>query len=78
MKRLYAALHGTLGSYLRDALHEGSADVVACLHVPRASVFSFFILFTWWSPLPFRVRTFFAFLMNYICDTIYTSGTMYP
>jgi NAD-specific glutamate dehydrogenase len=31
-QRLYAALHGTLGSYLRDALHEGSADVVAYLH----------------------------------------------
>jgi hypothetical protein len=25
-----------MGSYLRDAMHEGSADVVACLHVPRA------------------------------------------
>jgi hypothetical protein len=36
MQRLSAALHGTLGSYLRDALHEGSVDVVACLLVPRA------------------------------------------
>jgi hypothetical protein len=27
---------GTLGSYLRDALKEGNANVVACLHVPRA------------------------------------------
>jgi hypothetical protein len=36
MQRLCADLHGTLGSYLRDALHEGSADAVACLHVPRA------------------------------------------
>jgi hypothetical protein len=26
----------TLGSYLRDALQEGNADVVACLVVPRA------------------------------------------
>jgi hypothetical protein len=25
-----------LGSYLRDALHEGSIDAVACLGVPRA------------------------------------------
>jgi hypothetical protein len=49
-----------LGSYLRDALQEGSADVVACLHVPRASVSSSFILSTWWSPLPLRVRTFFC------------------
>jgi hypothetical protein len=31
-----AALHGTLGSYLRDALQESSADDVACLSVPRA------------------------------------------
>jgi hypothetical protein len=30
------ALHGTMGSYLRDALQEGIVDVVACLHVPRA------------------------------------------
>jgi hypothetical protein len=31
-----AALHGTLGSYLSDALREGNVDVVACLRVPRA------------------------------------------
>jgi hypothetical protein len=36
MQRLFAALHGTLGSYLRDAFQEGSADAMACLHVPRA------------------------------------------
>jgi hypothetical protein len=36
MQRLSAALHGTLGSYLSDALQEGSADAVACLPVPRA------------------------------------------
>jgi hypothetical protein len=37
MQRLSAALHaGTLGSYLRDALQEGSADAAACLPVPRA------------------------------------------
>jgi hypothetical protein len=35
MQRLCVALHGTLGSYLHDALHEGSADGVACLPVPR-------------------------------------------
>jgi hypothetical protein len=35
MQRLYAVLHGTLGSYLHDALQEGSADV-ACLLAPRA------------------------------------------
>jgi hypothetical protein len=26
-----------LGSYLRDASQEGSADVVVCLHIPRSS-----------------------------------------
>jgi len=52
MQRLSAALHGTLGSCLRGAFHkgrqakvvviaihvphEGSADAVACLPVPRA------------------------------------------
>jgi hypothetical protein len=29
-------LHGMLGSYLRDALHEGGATAVACLHAPGA------------------------------------------
>jgi hypothetical protein len=36
MQRLSTALHGTLGSYLRDAFQEGSADAVACFPVPRA------------------------------------------
>jgi hypothetical protein len=36
-----------LGSYHCGALQEGSADVVVCLHVLRASVFSSFLLFTW-------------------------------
>jgi hypothetical protein len=36
MQRLSAALHGTLGFYLRDAFHEGSAGAVTCLPVPRA------------------------------------------
>jgi hypothetical protein len=35
-RALSVALHGTLGSYQRDALQEGSADAVACLPVPRA------------------------------------------
>jgi hypothetical protein len=36
MQRLSTALHGSLaGSYLCDALHEGSDDVAACLSVPR-------------------------------------------
>jgi hypothetical protein len=36
MQRLFAALHGTLGSYLRDALQEGNVNAVACLPIPRA------------------------------------------
>jgi hypothetical protein len=35
MRRLFLVLHGTLGSYLRDALHEGGADVVACIRASR-------------------------------------------
>jgi hypothetical protein len=43
MQRLSAALHGTLGSYLRDAFQEGSsAGAVACLPVPRARFFPLF------------------------------------
>jgi hypothetical protein len=38
MQRLFVALHGTLGSCLRDALHEGGADAVACLHVPHVGL----------------------------------------
>jgi hypothetical protein len=32
----FVALPGTLGSYLRNALHEGSVDALACLLVPLA------------------------------------------
>jgi hypothetical protein len=60
-RRLFAALHGTLGSHLRDALQEGSADAVACLPIPRALVFSpFILLFAWWPPLLFLVRILFV------------------
>jgi hypothetical protein len=45
MQSLSAALHGTLISYLRDAFQEGSADALACLPVPRAHVFSSFLMF---------------------------------
>jgi hypothetical protein len=40
MQRLFYVLHGTLGSYLRDVLHEGRVTVVACLRAPWA--FGFF------------------------------------
>jgi hypothetical protein len=35
MQRLCAVVHGTLGSYLRDALHVEGSDgaLVVCLHV---------------------------------------------
>jgi hypothetical protein len=40
---------GTLGSYLRDALHEGGAAAVACLPAPRTwgfcASFVFFYFF---------------------------------
>jgi hypothetical protein len=36
MQRLSVVLHGTLGSYLRDALQEGGAAAVACLPAIRA------------------------------------------
>jgi hypothetical protein len=36
MQPLSVAFHGTLGSYLRVAFQEGSADALACLRVPRA------------------------------------------
>jgi hypothetical protein len=36
VQRLFAALHGILGSYLCCALQEGSVDDVACLPIPRA------------------------------------------
>jgi hypothetical protein len=59
MQRRFGALHGALDSYLNDALQEGSAYAVVCLRVPRAHVFSSFILlFAWRSPLLFLVRFF--------------------
>jgi hypothetical protein len=36
MHRLFVILHSTLGSYPRDALHEGGASIIACLPAPRA------------------------------------------
>jgi hypothetical protein len=35
MQRLFVVLHGKLGSYLRDALHEGGVTLVECLPTPR-------------------------------------------
>jgi hypothetical protein len=50
LQRLYSiALYDTFGSYLRDALQEGSVDAVACLP-------TLFSLFAWWFPLLFLVK----------------------
>jgi hypothetical protein len=59
MQRLSAVFHGTLGSYLRDALHEGSADAMACLPALRAWVFPSFLLFAWWLMLLFLAMKFY-------------------
>jgi hypothetical protein len=45
MQHISYAFHGTLGSYLRDALQESSADAVACLPIPRDWACGFFSLF---------------------------------
>jgi hypothetical protein len=62
MQRLYAALHGTLGFYLRDALQEDSAEAMACLSVPQALglwwVLPRFFVFACRFPLVFRVSNF--------------------
>jgi hypothetical protein len=39
LQRFFVVLHGTLGSYLRDALHEGGATLVACLPAPSSYAF---------------------------------------
>jgi hypothetical protein len=71
MQRIVVDLHGTLGSYLRDALQEGSADAVACLRVARDKVFSSFLLFAWWLMLIFFIRKLLVFhgvyLVNKYC-----------
>jgi hypothetical protein len=41
-----------MGSYLRDALQEGSADAVACFPVPRA-----------FSPFPFLLGGYHFFFL---------------
>jgi hypothetical protein len=46
VKRLSTSLHGTLGSYLRDTLKEGSVDVAACLLVPQALACGIFPAFS--------------------------------
>jgi hypothetical protein len=67
MQRLSAPLHGTSGPYLRDALHEGSTDAVACLPVPRAWVFFLFSSFCLWLMLVFLVNIF-GYMLNPSCN----------
>jgi hypothetical protein len=75
MQRLFVALYGAMGSYLRDAFHEGIADVVACLPVPRAWVFPSFLLFAWWPPLLFLAIIFCNFEKVMLVDS--TKGTSF-
>jgi hypothetical protein len=60
MQRLFAALHGTLGSYLRDALSLFRKAVpTLCWHAFMflgLRFFPSFLLFAWWPPLLFLVR----------------------
>jgi hypothetical protein len=52
MQRLFVVLHDTLGSYLRNALHEGGANVVALMHALEVEAFlPPFSLLWWWIPL---------------------------
>jgi hypothetical protein len=60
-----AALHGTLGSHLRDALHEGNVNAEACLNVPRAYVLTYLLLVAWWSPLLFLVVFYYSIARCY-------------
>jgi hypothetical protein len=51
MQRLSTAFHDALGSYLRDALQEGSANAMTCLPVLRAWVYrvtSSLLVFALW------------------------------
>jgi hypothetical protein len=64
MKRLCDALPATLGSYLRDALQKGSANIVACRSVPRAlacGLFSLLAPFCLVVPTAFSCGPFFIF-----------------
>jgi hypothetical protein len=57
-QRLSAALHGTLGSYLRDAMHGSSADAVACLPVSRAQISPSFSTFRLVASTAFSCKNF--------------------
>jgi hypothetical protein len=55
---LFVVLHGTLGSYLLDALQGGGVAAVACLPALRPPcleayvyLFLLFLDFYWWIPL---------------------------
>jgi hypothetical protein len=82
MQRLSDALHGTLGFYLRDALHEGSANAVACLPVPRAlacGVLPSLLVFAWWFSLLFLVKKLYYanIMLYYLYISIVTSKIVY-
>jgi hypothetical protein len=66
MQRFSAALTSTLGSYLRDAFQEGSAGAVVCLPVPRALVFSSFLLFCLVASTTFSCKKITARFIRYL------------
>jgi hypothetical protein len=59
VQRLSVAVHGTMGSYLRDALQEGSADDVACLPCSSGLGFFFFSSFCLVASTAFSCKIFF-------------------
>jgi hypothetical protein len=60
-------LHGTPGSYLRDALHEGKVDALTCLLAPEAKTHTLTLSLDW------RISTAFLVIKNlnkidiYVC-----------
>jgi hypothetical protein len=61
MQRLFATLHGTLGSYLRDAFQEGSADTLACLLFLGLRFFPHLFLFLLGGIHCFSCKNFFSY-----------------
>jgi hypothetical protein len=76
MQRLSTDLRGTLGSYVRDALHSGSDDSVACFPVPRAwacRVFSSFLFFAWWLPFLFLIKKYLVYSITLLPLLLYAA-----
>jgi hypothetical protein len=74
MQRLSAAFHGTLGSYLRDAFQEGSADAVACLPFLGLRFFPLFF-FCLVASTAFSCKNFFV-IIQYFYKKVIATGTI--